>query len=43
MDINKILKGRECECGKAHTCPIEYVYIETNAIRHIKNICKEYK
>ncbi len=28
MDINKLLKGTHCECGKHHTCDIKYVYIE---------------
>ena len=43
MDINKLLEGRECECGKAHTCDIDYVYIEKGAITHLKEICERYK
>ena len=41
MDINKLLEGRKCECGKIHSCDINYVYIEKNAISHLKEICKD--
>ena len=27
MDINSILCGIECSCGKNHQCNIDYVYI----------------
>ena len=40
MDINKLLRGVQCACGKFHSCDIDYVYIEDNAIRHLKDICK---
>lgn len=43
MDINKLLEGRKCECGKTHTCDIDYVYIEKGAISHLKEICENYK
>lgn len=39
MDINKLLSGVNCACGKRHTCDIEYVYIEKNAIERLKEIC----
>lgn len=42
MDINKILSGVECQCGKNHTCDIEYVYIENNAISRLTEICDKY-
>ena len=43
MDINEILKGVKCAaCGKEHKCPIEKVYVEENACRHLTEICKEY-
>ncbi len=42
MDINKLLAGVDCACGKRHTCDIDYVYIEKNAISHLKDICKAY-
>lgn len=43
MDINKILQGIECDCGKKHTCDIEYVFIENDAILRIKTLYPEYK
>ena len=43
MDINTLLKGIDCGCGKFHTCNIDYVYIESGAISHLSDICKEYK
>ena len=43
MDINTLLKGIDCDCGKFHTCNIDYVYIESGAISHLSDICKEYK
>ncbi len=43
MDINSILKGMECSCGKRHSCNIEYVYIEKNAVNRMDEICKDYK
>ena len=43
MDINEILKGVECKsCGKVHKCPIEKVYVEENACRHLSEICKDF-
>ena len=39
MDINKLLKGVDCACGRKHTCDIEYVYIEKNAIQRLMEIC----
>lgn len=43
MDINKLLNGVECSCGKIHTCDIQYVYIEKDATKRLENICKGYK
>ena len=41
MDINKLLAGVNCSCGKVHTCNIEYVYIEENAIERLRELCRE--
>lgn len=41
MDINKLLKGVNCTCGKMHTCDIRYVYIEENATQRLEEICCE--
>ncbi len=43
MDINKLLEGVDCACGKKHTCAIEYVYIEKNAIRRLQGLCGKYR
>ena len=43
MDINQLLKGVDCSCGKRHECNIEYVYVEKNALRHLEALCKGYK
>ena len=42
MDINVLLKGVDCDCGKKHTCDIDYVFIERNAINHLSTICDKY-
>ena len=39
MDINKILQGVDCSCGKVHHCSIEYVYIENGAIARLGELC----
>ncbi len=41
MDINELLKGVVCSCGKTHTCDIQYVYIEKNAILRLRDICRD--
>ncbi len=43
MDINKLLAGLDCACGKTHSCEIEWVYIEENAIERLRDICTDYK
>ncbi len=43
MDINKLLNGINCQCGKFHTCDIDYVYIEKGAISKLKEICSDYE
>ena len=40
MDINSLLSGKQCTCGKFHTCDIKYVYIEENATKRLVEICK---
>lgn len=42
MDINGILNGVKCDCGRAHNCSIEYVYIEKGAIEKLTMLCGEY-
>lgn len=42
MDINRILSGVQCDCGKEHNCSIEYVFIESGAIERLEVLCAEY-
>lgn len=42
MDINKLLQGVDCSCGKRHDCDIKYVYIEKNAANRLYEICKDF-
>lgn len=43
MNINEILKGIDCKCGKHHTCPIEKIYVEKGAISHLGELCVDCK
>ncbi len=43
MDINELLKGMDCSCGKHHSCDIEKVYIEKGAIRYLTELCDSYE
>lgn len=42
MDINRLLNGIACSCGKAHTCSIKEVNIGNNAIDTLSDICKNF-
>lgn len=39
MDINQLLKGIDCQCGKKHLCDINHVFIEKGASKRLKEIC----
>ncbi len=43
MDINKLLEGVKCSCGKFHSCDIEHVYISGGAIGKLTELCSEYQ
>ena len=43
MDINELLKGVDCSCGRHHSCDIDAVYIEHGAISHLKELCESYQ
>jgi len=43
MDIQKLLQGIDCRCGKYHRCDIQYVAIERGAIAHLTMLCKDYR
>ena len=40
MNINDLLKGFSCSCGKHHSCEIRYVYVESGAIARLSSICE---
>ena len=42
MDFQKLLQGVDCACGKRHQCDIDFVAVEPDAIRHLKDLCKDY-
>ncbi len=42
MDINRLLQGVDCSCGRHHACDIRYVYVERDAARHLPNICADH-
>ena len=43
MNIKELVRGIEnCECGKSHFCPIDYVEIGNGATKVLPEICKEY-
>ncbi len=42
LNINMLLRGAECACGRTHTCGIQYVYIEPNAVGHLHKICEPF-
>lgn len=43
MNINELLRGVHCGCGKHHTCNIEKVYIEKNAENRLAQLCESYQ
>ena len=43
MDINQLLQGVDCACGKKHTCEIKSVYIEKNAAARLTALCCDYR
>ncbi len=43
MDLNNLLQGVPCSCGKHHVCDIEAIYIEKDAIRHLPELCGSYQ
>jgi glycerol-1-phosphate dehydrogenase [NAD(P)+] len=43
LDINQLLSGVVCACGRSHECAIKSVYIENGAIDKLRDICTEYK
>ena len=42
MNINEMLKGVSCSCGKEHTCGIEAIYIEKGATEKLAALAAPY-
>ena len=42
MDIQKLLQGFSCECGKIHQCDIKYVYVEKGASSRLTSLCQDF-
>lgn len=43
MNINELLKGRECSCGKSHNCNVDNIIIGNGAINKIYDFTPGYK
>lgn len=43
MDINTMLRGVDCACGRRHTCDIEAIYIENGATMRLSALCAQKK
>lgn len=43
MDIQGLLQGRACECGREHRCEIEHVVIKAGAINEIGALTANYR
>ena len=43
MNIQQLLQGTDCSCGKHHTCDIQFVAIEKGAISHLTHLTEGYK
>ena len=41
MEINQLLKGIDCGCGKQHRCDIAFIAIERGAICHLSRLCAD--
>lgn len=41
LDINQLLGGVSCTCGKTHTCDIQSVYIERHATARLTALCRD--
>lgn len=42
MNVNELLAGVDCSCGKRHECDIETVIIEKGALNKLPELCREY-
>ena len=42
MDIQALLKHSACVCGREHSCSIQAVYVEQDALSHLPQLCADY-
>lgn len=43
MDLHVLMQGiTNCECGKNHACPMNYVMIGHDVLKSLTDICKKY-
>lgn len=42
MDINELLKGSHCSCGRHHRCDTQHVMIEKDAISSLRELTGDY-
>ena len=42
MDMNELLRGVDCACGRRHTCAIGAVYVEKNVAARLPGLCENY-
>ncbi len=42
MDINQMLRGVDCACGRHHSCDIGAVYVEKNVAARLPELCRDY-
>lgn len=43
MDINLLLQGVECACGRKHVCNIKHVCIENRSHLRLPELCRVYE
>lgn len=43
MNINELLTGKDCACGRHHACAIDKVYIERGAAARFAELCEGYE
>ena len=43
MDFEKLLMGRDCECGMKHTCSIKHIIVGKDANQKLGSLLGEYK
>ena len=42
MDFVELLRGRDCGCGKHHSCEVETIIIKPGAVRELSKLLAPY-